>query len=260
MKTSTKISLIMRFQLKPDEINFVDSLNLSIDYQDIIEKENYQLLSDSFSQILAENRLTEPELLMLAYINSKIKGLTILLKPKFENDVFEDEYDEYDNDIFEEDPEIREYNKEQEQIWREKMKRHREAVNKYKEHSQEEFDKLLFEYVWKTYPQIKNGFDRTIYRKAKTEFITHLGFYNIYQTTDTLRNKINKAVENVKIILMEKIKELEISKIEEWSNEYNEWLSKNGISKSTKGIIKEFFKEKGIKASDSTIEKIKNSH
>ena len=109
MKTHAKITLIMKFQLQSNEVNFIDSLNLPIDYEEIVEKETYQILSDSFSQILADERLNEIELLQLAYINSKIKGLTITFNPKFNDEDYNEEFDE-DND-FEEDPEIEEYNK-----------------------------------------------------------------------------------------------------------------------------------------------------
>ena len=256
MKTSTKISLILKFQIRPEEINFLDSLNLPIDFDKLTENGNYEVLSESLSEIISKSEIIESDLLMLVFIYSKIKGLTYTINSNFEDD-FEEDIDD-DEEPFEEDPDIKEYNKEQEILWKERTKRHKEAVAKYKKHTQEEFDNLLFEYVWSTYPQIKNGFDRTIYSKAKFEFPEHLGFYNMYDAPESLRNKINKAEENVKTMLFGKFKELENLKLDDWFKEYKTWLNTAGITKCNKSNIKEFFKEKGIKASETTIEKMKN--
>lgn len=256
MKTSTKISLILKFQIRPEEINFLDSLNLPIDFDKLTENGNYEVLSESLSEIITKSEIIESDLLMLVFIYSKIKGLTYTINSNFDDD-FEEDIDD-DEEPFEEDPDIKEYNKEQEILWKERTKRHKEAVAKYKKHTQEEFDNLLFEYVWSTYPQIKNGFDRTIYSKAKFEFPEHLGFYNMYDAPESLRNKINKAEENVKTMLLGKFKELENLKLDDWFKEYKTWLNTAGITKCNKSNIKEFFKEKGIKASGTTIEKMKN--
>ena len=256
MKTSTKISLILKFQIRPEEINFLDSLNLPIDFDKLTENGNYEVLSESLSEIISKSEIIESDLLMLVFIYSKIKGLTYTINSNFEDD-FEEDIDD-DEEPFVEDPDIKEYNKEQEILWKERTKRHKEAVAKYKKHTQEEFDNLLFEYVWSTYPQIKNGFDRTIYSKAKFEFPEHLGFYNMYDAPESLRNKINKAEENVKTMLFGKFKELENLKLDDWFKEYKTWLNTAGITKCNKSNIKEFFKEKGIKASETTIEKMKN--
>jgi len=255
MKTSTKISLILKFQIRPDEINFLDSLNLPIDFDGLTEIENYEALSESLSEFISKSKIVESDLLMLAFIYSKIKGFSFAINTNFDD--IEEDLDEGE-ESFKEDPEIEEYNKEQEIKWKERTKRHKEAVAKYKKHTQEEFDNLLFEYVWSTYPQIKNGFDRTIYSKAKFEFPEYLGFYNMYEAPESLRNKINRAEENVKTMLLEKFKELENLKLDDWFKEYKSWLNTAGITKCNKSNIKEFFKEKGIKASETTIEKIKN--
>lgn len=256
MKTSTKINLILKFQIRPEEINFLDSLNLPIDFDNLTENGNYEVLSESLSEIISKSDINESDLLMLVFIYSKIKGFTYTINSNFDDDFKEDIDD--DEEPFEEDPDIKEYNKEQEILWKERTKRHKEAVAKYKKHTQEEFDNLLFEYVWSTYPQIKNGFDRTIYSKAKFEFPEHLGFYNMYDAPESLRNKINKAEENVKTMLFGKFKELENLKLDDWFKEYKTWLNTAGITKCNKSNIKEFFKEKGIKASETTIEKMKN--
>lgn len=80
----------------------------------------------------------------------------------------------------------------------------------------------------------------------------------MYDAPEYLRNKINKAEENVKTMLFQKFKEFENFKLYDWLEEYKTWLNTAGITKCNKSNIKEFFKEKGIKASDTTIEKMKN--
>jgi hypothetical protein len=255
MKTSTKVNLILRFQITPDEINFIESLDLPIDFDNIVNIENYDVLSEQFHNILNNDKLEELVLLKIAYVYSKIKGLSFKLNPEFEDTDSEDE-DETEI-FFDEDPEIEEYNREREMDWKEKNKAHKEAVSKYKNYTQQQFDNMLFEYVWETYPQIMNGFDRTIYSKAKFEFTLHLGFYNMYEAPDSLRNKINKAEVNVKALLIDKFKELENSNIEDWLSEYRLWMKDSDISKCTKTNIKEFFRGKGIKASDTTFDRIK---
>lgn len=145
MKTYTKISLILKFQIRPEEINFLDSLNLPIDFDKLTENGNYEILSESLSEIISKSEIIESDLLMLVFIYSKIKGLTYTTNSNFEDDFEEDKDD--DEEPFEEDPDIKDYNKEQEILWKERTKRHKEAVAKYKKHTQEEFDNLLFEYV-----------------------------------------------------------------------------------------------------------------
>lgn len=252
MTIDIKLYFINQIQLTPDEIKFIESINLPIDYKKIIVSNNLQLLAELFSDVIDENNLIEEEILQLAYINTKIKRLSI----KFSTNIDEEFY-EYDDSFYEEDSDTQEYHNELEYDWKERRKIQKEAISKYKQYSQKEIDNLLFEYVWNNYPQIRKGFDRSVYSKAKLTFISNIGIFAKFDAPEPLRVKLENAEENAKVLLIDKFKQLEIDKFDEWFSEYKRWLTESNLSKSTKTIIKEFFKELGIKVSDKTIEKIK---
>lgn len=252
MKIETKIHLISQFQITPSEIKLLLDLNLPIDYNAIVKNSDYQILIKSFEDIIDNRNLDEDNLLDLVYINTKIKGISIEFSKNPE--------DEYEDLYLKESPEVQEYDKEIEYNWAERRKVQKNAIAKYKQYSQQEIDKLLFEYVWNKYPQIRNGFDRSIYSKAKYTFTDHIGIYATFEAPESLRVKLNNAEENAKSLIIEKFKKLEVIKFEEWLDEYRKWLNKADVTKSTKTNIKEFFKEIGIKASDITIGKIKSNY
>jgi hypothetical protein len=248
MKFETKLKLIESYSLTPDEIKFIDSLNINFNESE----ENFEDLKSKISIKINNLQDSEDTLLQLAYVKSKMGNISINFTSNFEDDEF------YEDDFDFEDSDVQEYHNELEVDWKEKRKIQKEAIAKYKKYSQTEIDNLLFEYVWKYYPVIQNGFDRSIFSKAKYAFTDHIGIFSTYEAPESLRLKLSNAEENAKILILNKLKQLENVKFNDWLEEYRQWLAKNGISKCTKTNIKEFFKEKQIKVSDLTIEKIKN--
>ena len=70
-------------------------------------------------------------------------------------------------------------------------------------------------------------------------------------------SKINIAEEYTKNEIDNRFKILETESIEEWTNQYKEMMNDLGISKYTKGSIKEFFKKLDLKVSTFVIDTIK---
>ena len=137
-------------------------------------------------------------------------------------------------------------------------KEYRKAPPKIRKYTQDEWNNLMFNYVWEKYPQLHKGFNRQVYCQARDSFFGSIGIaYYRYQLSQKIQDKINIAEEYTKNEIDNRFKILETESIEEWTNQYKEMMNDLGISKYTKGSIKEFFKKLDLKVSTFVIDTIK---
>jgi hypothetical protein len=264
MKLKTKINLIKKLKLQPEQIIYLESLNISFDFENELLNDDVEFVIKSLNIKLQElvHIDDEQNCLNLAYIISVIEHNELRLEFDFENnseidtdDFFNDE--KYENDNQDENEFI-------DQIEgltaKEQKKLQREAVIKYKEIDGNTIINELKNFVVKKYPQIINGFDRSIYSSAKLVYWKKEHIFDFWQIPTKIYEKIKEAEYEVEQKLREEVVKNGEKMYTIWAQNYKIWLAENGLTKSTKVNIKDYFKSIKVKPTETIVERIKENY
>jgi hypothetical protein len=260
MKLTTKINLIRKFKLNPEQIQFLDSLNLNFDMEDDGIDTILNTLNDKIEEL--SDLENEYNCLNLAYIISIIENTELKIRinvdnnPSIDFDETIDNFDDFENEDF-----LDEFTDEVEGFSaKEQRKLQKEAVIKYKKIDKDMIVLELKKYVLEKYPPIINGFDRTFYKNAKIAYWHREHMFNLWEIPIKVYEKIKNAEHEVEEILKEDVKKNADKKYPIWFENYKVWLKKNGLKKSTKANVKDFFKSIKVKPSETIIERIKEDY
>ena len=119
---------------------------------------------------------------------------------------------------------------------------------------------INLKFLLKKYPQIINGFDRSIYSNAKTEYWNKEHLFDLWEIPTKLYEKIKAAEHEVEANIREDIITNSELMYPIWFEKYKIWLQKNGLKKSTKLNVKDFFKTIKVKPTETMVEKIKENY
>lgn len=259
MKLRTKINLIKKFRLTPEQISFLEKIEVSFDYETDISNEDYLGIITNLNNKLDElvqNNDSENSI-YLAYIISTIEYNGLNINLDFHNEMDGD----FDNIIEKDEEDFDEFIDEIGGLSaKEQKKLQKEAVAKYKEIESDEITKEFRSFVLKKYPIILNGFDRSLYANAKLVYWKKEHIFDLWQIPTKVYEKIKDAEYKVEEILKEDIQKYSEKMFIIWFEDYNKWLLKNGLKKSTKVNIKDFFKSIKVKPSETTVERFKEKH
>lgn len=253
MNIEIKFKLIEYLKLAPSELSFLESIIIPINVTKDLLDNKTETLSNYLENVQNDATLQDNVRLLAACFRNRLKENSINIK--FDNEqLMEEDYDSYD-ELSDEEREMR---KEEDEMWQGREKEYRKALPKIRKYTQDEWNNLMFNYVWEKYPQLHKGFNRQVYCQARDSFFGSIGIaYYRYQLSQKIQDKINIAEEYTKNEIDNRFKILETESIEEWTNQYKEMMNDLGISKYTKGSIKEFFKKLDLKVSTFVIDTIK---
>lgn len=260
MKLKTKIDLARLFALNPEQILFLENIELHLDEMSSDFDYVVSILDEKLDEL--QNLNDEGNCLNLAYI------ISIVEKNKTERDSFG--YDNYDlnnnidENIINEKEEEEEFSEFFDKIGglsaKEQRKLQKEAVAKYKGLEKKTIIADFKNYVLKKYPQIINGFDRSIYRNAKIAYWDKENIFNLWEIPTKLYEKIKEAEHEVEEMLKEDVLKNAEKMYPIWKEKYLLWLKKNGLTKATKVNIKDFFRSIKVKPSETIVERLKENY
>ncbi len=115
----------------------------------------------------------------------------------------------------------------------------------------------IFNYSLKKFPELSKGFDRSLYSSAKSKYWNSIGLVDQWEIPDIIRENIYEAESLARELIEINFKEIEEANWANWASEYQSWLKQKNLNKVTKANIKEYFKEAKIKASNTTVDRIK---
>lgn len=148
--------------------------------------------------------------------------------------------------------------KENRAMWKEREKTAKESQKKLAKMTAEEICDEIFDYTIKKYPELADGFNPTLYRSGREDYYEML---SVRHCPNLIKHqewtKLNIAASNVEARLRANADAVILDNIEHWKNEYEAWSDSHGNKKVTKSSIKNFFIEKGKKASSTVIDKLK---
>ena len=148
--------------------------------------------------------------------------------------------------------------KENRAMWKEREKTAKESQKKLAKMTAEEICDEIFDYTIKKYPELADGFNPTLYRSGREDYYEML---SVRHCPNLIKHqewtKLNIAASNVEARLRANADAAILDNIEHWKNEYEAWSDSHGNKKVTKSSIKNFFIEKGKKASSTVIDKLK---
>jgi hypothetical protein len=142
----------------------------------------------------------------------------------------------------------------------EQMKLQKKAVVKYRELDKSQIVDNFRTFVLKEYPQIINGFDRSIYGHAKHAYWREENLFELWLVPLKIYNRIKEAEVEVENKLRDDAQEYADKMFPTWYENYITWLSKNELKKSTKANVKDFFKSIKVKPTETMIERVKEKH
>jgi hypothetical protein len=148
--------------------------------------------------------------------------------------------------------------KENRAMWKEREKTAKESQKKLAKMTAEEICDEIFDYTIRKYPELADGFNPTLYRSGREDYYEML---SVRHCPNLIKHqewtKLNIAASNVEARLRANADAVILDNIEHWKNEYEAWSDSHGNKKVTKSSIKNFFIEKGKKASSTVIDKMK---
>lgn len=115
----------------------------------------------------------------------------------------------------------------------------------------------IFNFCLTQFPDLKKGFDRSLYSSAKSKYWKSIGLIDQWEMPEKIRENIYEAESLAKESIEKNFKKLEEENWKKWAIEYQNWLKEKGLERVTKANLKEYFKEVKIKANNTTIDKIK---
>lgn len=260
MNIRTKIKLVIEIQLTNDEILIIDKESIT-NIDKIIAEENYNELESKLETKIEEliKKNKEIECLEIAHIISKIRKRQVVM-----NFNFPDELDDYDNNEEEEEDENKidddfTYNSEDDPYFlsKEDRKLQREATKKLKALSAEEIQTEFHDFVLKEFPKILVGYDRSIFKTAKQSYWNKQNIFNKWEVPSKVSDKITLVEHKVEDMLKKSIQEHSTQMYDIWLKQFVDWSKKLNLKKTTKQNIKDFFKEIGVKPTETLVQRIK---
>ncbi len=254
MNLKTKIKLVIDIQATNEEIIILEKIfNKKIDK--LVEEEcYYDIICDLTTKIEEYiNENNEDLCLKIAFIISKIKRKPMLydVDSYDHTDVNKEEFsDEEEEKIIEENPFY---------ITKEERKLQREAVKKFKNLPLEEIQSDFYSFILNEFPKILHGYDRSIFKSAKESYWNKQNIYNKWEVAFKVSEKLTLAEHRVEEMLKKAIQEHYNMMYEDWLKQYIEWSIGLKLKKNTKQSIKEFFKEIGVKPTETIVQRIKDS-
>jgi len=178
------------------------------------------------------------------------------MKSKTENEL-DDNFDAFqDEEVFEEDfaGEIGGLSAQ------EQMALQKKAVKKYKDLDKIQIVDNFRAFILKEFPQIINGFDRSIYSQAKHTYWREENLFEFWLIPIKTYEKIKKAEDEVAERLKVDAQEHAEKMFPTWYENYKSWLLKNELKKSTKANVKDYFKQIKVKPTEAMVERVKERH
>lgn len=259
MDISIKLRLLEKYNFSLTEIQCLDRMNLSDEVIDVIMSEESSDVTDKCLLIKNDASQSDDSRLLAARLTRKSSSIE-------DDDDWDEDGDEFDN-YFNAPPEHLDEDEkatwiqtraENEARWREEEKLFYKNLPIVKKWTQEEFNEKMFAYMWENYPELHYGYDRSVFVKARDGFPKHTGlYYRRCNVPEEVWKKLDNATEYCKEEINRRFAELEISNVEQWKNEYVEWMQQEGVTKINKTYIRAFFKARNIKASAITVDRIK---
>jgi hypothetical protein len=159
MEIKNKIKLLEKVFLSPTDISVVDEILITEEIEKDIKKNNYKSLMKLLQEVISDESIDDDIRLRVSYINLKLK--MVHMSGSSYSLVEEEDDDDEDTFMygFSEADKAKQLS----------------AIKEFNKVSEERLALLLFNFVWDNYKKIKDGFDRTIYSNAKTEFWTKNG-------------------------------------------------------------------------------------
>ena len=257
MNLRTKINLIKKFKITPEQIVFLEKIKILFNYETSISQNDFNEINDILNNKLEEliEKNEEENSIILAYIISTLEHNNISIKLDFNNEIddytYSEENEESIDDFIDEIGGLS--GKEQKEL-------QKKAVAKYKEFEHNQIVNEFRDFILKKYPQILNGFDRSIYANAKVAYWKKEHIFDLWQIPTKVYEKIKDAEYKVEDTLKEDIQKHSEKMFIYWYEDYKKWLAKNSLSKSTKLNIKDFFKSIKVKPSETIVERIKEKY
>ena len=264
IKIDTLILLVDKFGLSLESVPFVKGIELPLNLECAIKECDYKEVL-KISEELQNDLSCIDELRLFATWLKKESHFQITCNSTSELDDEEDEEFEINTEI-----EAPDYLSEEEKvIWlkdyeersnarTEHEKRYLKNSSRIKKWTQEETNQDMISFFYKESPQFTKGFSRSLFASTRTLYYKSLGIY-FYSIPDSVQERFIKAEEFCKCEIEKRFREFEEGHIDVWKNEIEQRAVEQGITRITKSYIKEFFKSLEIKASMTTIDRIKSS-
>lgn len=256
-----KIKLVEILRLRPADLETIDSINFSDECLKGLLKNDKDMLDKELASIVNNENIDDKTRLVAASLKS------LLLWNSASDAIDEaceimttDGLDDFDElDIFHgEDTWENKLYKEKQGNPKEREKAFREGEKLIVESTKENLTKMCCEFIMQKYPQLKDGFDKGIYRIGLTEFHEYLGIRGKeYLLPQDSLNKFYMARQSVSEELNKIIDKFFFSEIDYWKTEYKKWLKGRHETRISKKSIKMFFEEKGKRASERVLDKMK---
>lgn len=125
--------------------------------------------------------------------------------------------------------------------------------------SQKDFNNKLFDFSKTEFPEIFEIGLKGKKSELRNAFNTSINLFHFgYQLKQKTIDKINKAFELLDKEADKSHRETELQRIDQWLEQYQEWLANLGLYRHTKSNLKEFFKAIHLKVLPTTIEIMHN--
>lgn len=228
----------------PKEFKPIDEFEIPIAIEHNIQKGNYEDLYNILIQFSSDQSLNEEKRLEAAYFaiklnrNFQYKKIEIGSADLLPENTNKDDY--YLSHLSKEQKESQ-----------------KNAVKYLKKLSVKDLQAEIFNFSLNKFPELKKGFDRSLYSSAKSKYWNSIGLIDQWEIPDKIRENIYEAESLARDLIEINFKEIEEENWQKWAKEYQSWLKQKDLIKVTKANIKEYFKESKIKASNTTVDRIK---
>ncbi|MCR4664875.1 MAG: hypothetical protein K5660_05870 [Paludibacteraceae bacterium] len=261
MDIKYKIKLVEILRLRPADLNVIETISFSDESLNGLWKDDLFLLEKELGNIVNNENIDDKTRLVAASLKTHLlwhsasdaidEACEKMVSDGIEDsDGFDDFYDEetWENKLY----------KENQGNPKEREKAFKEGKKMIADSTKEELTKMCCEFIMQKYPQLKDGFDKGIYRIGMMDFHEHLGIKGKeYLLAQDSSNKFYLARQNVPEELNKIIDDFFFCELDYWKEEYKKWLAGRHETRITKKSIKMFFEEKGKHASERVLDKMK---
>ncbi len=261
MDIKYKIKLVEILRLRPADLEVVDTINLSEDCLIGLMKDDKNLLGKELESIIANENIDDKIRLIATSLrtqllwNSASDAIDEACERMTSNET--GEFDDID-DFYVEDTWENKLYKEKQSNPKEREKAFKEGKKLIASSTKEELTRMYSEFILQKYPNLKEGFERGTYRIGLMDFHEHLGIKGKeYLLPQDSCNKLYMARQNVEEELNKAIDEFFFRELDYWKSEYKKWLEGRHETRISKKSIKMFFEEKGKRASERVLDKMK---
>lgn len=228
----------------PKEFNPIDEFKIPLKIEQNIQDGNYEDLYNLLIQYSTDQSIGEEKRLEAAYF-------AIKLNRNFQYKKIEiGSADTLSENKNKEDYYLSHLSKEQKES-------QKNAIKLLKKMTIEDLRIEIFNFSLDKFPELKKGFDRSLYSSAKSKYWNSIGLVDQWEIPDKIRENIYEAESLARDSIEINFKEIEEKNWQNWASQYQSWLKKKDLIKVTKANIKEYFKEIRIKASNTTVDRIK---